>query len=62
MGVGFTVNVKDCAVPGQLLALGVTLNMAKAADVPLLAPVKEDIFPVPEPELKPIEVLLLVQE
>jgi len=60
--VGFTVKVNVCAVPGQVFALGVTLKTAIAADVPLLAPVKEDIFPVPEPELKPMAVLLLVQE
>ena len=62
MGVGFTVRVNDCAVPGQEFAPGVTLNMAIAGDVPALAPVKEDMFPVPEAELKPMAVLLLVQE
>jgi hypothetical protein len=36
--------------------------MAIAGDVPALAPVKEDMFPVPEAELKPMAVLLLVQE
>jgi len=57
VGMALTVKVNDCAVPGQVLAVGVTLNTALP-----VAPVKEEIFPVPEPELKPMEVLLLVQE
>ena len=59
-GVGFTVRVNVCTPPLQLLALGVMLNTAVAAVVPVLIAVKEDILPVPLPA-RPMLVLLFVQ-
>lgn len=47
VGVGFTVIVKVLGVPGQPLAVGVTVIVATTGLVPLLVAVKEEIFPLP---------------
>ena len=60
VGVGLTVMVKDCGVPGQLLAVGVTVIVALIAAFVELFAVNEAIFPVPLAG-NPMAVLLLVQ-
>lgn len=60
LGVGFTVTVNVWPVPGQPFAVGVTEKTPDMAEVPLLVPVKAEMFPEPEPTV-PIDVLLLVQ-
>ena len=60
LGVGFTVIVKNLALPGQPLAVGVTVINPVAGKIPVLTPVKDGIFPLPL-AARPIEVLSLVQ-
>ena len=60
-GVGFTVIVNETGLPGQVLAVGVTVTVETTGEVPLLCPVKEAIVPVPLLP-SPIVVLLLLQE
>ena len=60
LGVGFTVIVKNLALPGQPFAIGVTVMKPVAGKTPVLTPVKDGIFPEPL-AAKPIEVLSLVQ-
>jgi len=59
-GIGFTVMVKLCAVPGQPLAVGVTVMVAVMGALVVLVAVNTGIFPVPL-AARPIAVLLLVQ-
>ena len=59
-GVGFTVMVKLCGVPPQLLAVGVTVTVAISAAAVLLIAVKDDISPVPL-VARPIDELEFVQ-
>jgi len=59
-GVGFTVIVKNRALPGQPFAVGITVMNPVAGTIPELTAVKEGIFPLPV-AANPIEVLLLVQ-
>ena len=51
VGVGFTVIVKVCTGPGQLVPplvnVGVTVIVAITGAVPALSAVKEGIFPMP---------------
>jgi hypothetical protein len=58
-GVGFTVMVNVCAVPGQPLAVGVTVTVAATGEVVVFVAVNEAIFPVPD-AARPIEGVLLV--
>jgi len=60
VGVGFTVMVNDDAVPGQLLAVGVTVMVAVMGLVPVFVAVKEAISPAPE-TARPIAGFELVQ-
>ena len=60
LGVGFTVIVNDCGVPGQPIADGVTVMVAVTGVLVKLIAVKDGMFPVPLPA-KPIEGLLFVQ-
>ena len=60
VGVGFTVIVKDDAVPGQLLTIGITLIVAEIGVFPVLMAVNDGIFPEPL-DANPMFVLLLVQ-
>ncbi|GAA4443851.1 hypothetical protein GCM10023188_44970 [Pontibacter saemangeumensis] len=50
VGVGFTVTVKVCGVPGQPLADGVTVTVATTGAAVVLVAVKAPMLPVP---LKP---------
>ena len=59
-GVGLTVIVKDCGVPVQLLAVGVTVITAVATVVPVLVAVNALMLLEPEAAI-PIELLLLLQ-
>jgi len=59
-GVGFTVIVKLCAVPGQLFAKGVMVIVAVTGALVTLIAVKDGISPVPL-AAKPIEALSFVQ-
>ena len=60
VGVGFTVIVKVCAVPGQLLAVGVTVTVEVIGVVPVLMAEKDAMFVLPE-AAKPVLVLSFVQ-
>ena len=60
VGVGLTVMVKVCGVPGQPLADGVTVIVAVNGVPPVLTAVNAAMFPVPD-AANPIEVVLLVQ-
>jgi hypothetical protein len=60
LGVGFTVSVKNRAMPGQPFAVGVTVIKPVAGRIPVLTPVNEAIFPMPL-AARPMEVLSLVQ-
>ena len=60
VGVGLTVMVKDCGVPGQLLAVGVIVIVALIAAFVEFVAVNEAIFPVPLAG-NPMAVLLFVQ-
>ena len=60
-GVGFTVTVKLCVVPIQVLAVGVTAIIAVAFTLDVFTAVNDGIgLDVPE-LVSPIEVLLFVQ-
>ena len=59
VGVGFTVIVNVCTGPGQLPAVGVTVNIPLMGVDPKLVPGK-DAIALPEPlSPMPIAVLLL---
>jgi len=60
LGPGFTVMVNVMGVPGQPLAVGVTVMVLVTGAVPALVAVKAGIFPTPLPP-KPMDVLLFVQ-
>ena len=60
VGVGLTVMVKVCGVPGHALADGVTVIVPAIAVVPAFVAVKAAILPVPV-DARPIAVLLFVQ-
>jgi hypothetical protein len=60
LGVGFTVIVNVCGVPGHPAADGVTVIVAVIGVLVVLTAVKAGIFPLPL-ATKPIEVLLFVQ-
>ena len=60
LGVGFTVILKLCEVPVQLLAVGVTVIVAVTAAVPRLVAVNDAIFPEPE-DARPILEVVFVQ-
>ena len=57
-GVGFTVIVKFCDIPGQPFAVGLTVIVAVTGAAVLLVAVKEamDVVPVPA---RPIDVVVL---
>jgi len=60
-GVGDTFTVNSCTAPGQVAAVGVTVNTPVVVTVPVLAAVKE-ATEEPEPDAPiPIVVLLLAQ-
>jgi len=59
-GVGFTVIVKVCVAPVQLLADGVTTITATDGVVPLFTAVNEATSPAPV-AASPIDVFVLVQ-
>src|SRR6186713_2873054 len=59
-GIGFTVMVNVCGVPGQPANVGVTVIVAVTGAVVALSAVNDAIFPVPFAP-NPIVVLLLVQ-
>jgi hypothetical protein len=59
-GVGFTVIIKPCAIPGQLFADGITLIVAVIGALVKLIAVNDGIFPTPF-AARPIAVLLLFQ-
>jgi hypothetical protein len=59
-GVGLTLIVNDVEEPEQPVAVGVTVILAVAIDVPELTVVNDEISPVPL-EGRPIDVLSLVQ-
>ena len=58
--MGFTVIVNVIFPPEHPFATGVTVIVAVTADVPVLTPVKDDIFPLPL-DAKPIDDALFVQ-
>ena len=59
-GVGNTFTVNSFIAPGQVAAVGVTVNTPVVVTVPVLAAVKE-ATEEPEPDAPmPIEMLLLV--
>ena len=60
MGVGLTVMVNVCGMPGQPAADGVTVIVAVTGALVALMAVKAGIFPLPE-AAKPIVGLLFVQ-
>ena len=60
MGVGLTVMVNVCGMPGQPAADGVTVIVAVTGALDALMAVNAGIFPLPE-AAKPIDVLLFVQ-
>ena len=60
VGVGDTLTVNDCTVPGQPAAVGVTAITAVAVTVPVLVAVNGAMLPEPD-GAKPIEVFELVQ-
>ena len=60
VGIGFTVIVKLLGVPGQLLAVGVTVMVATTGAVPGFWAVKLAILPVPL-AARPMDGWLLVQ-
>jgi hypothetical protein len=64
VGVGCTVIVKACGVPGQVTApkvyFGVMVIVAMTGEVPAFVAVKAVMFPVPL-AASPIEAVLLVQ-
>ena len=57
---GFTLILKTIGVPAHPLADGVTVIVAVTTAVPVLAAVKDGIFPFPL-ATRPIEGVLLVQ-
>ena len=60
-GIGLTVIVNEMGVPGQLLAVGVTVIVPEMFEVVLLVVTNEGIVaPVPD-AAKPIAVLVFVQ-
>ena len=60
-GVGDTLTVNSCTAPGQVAAVGVTVNTPVVVAEPPLVAVK-DARAAPEPEAPmPIVVLLLAQ-
>lgn len=60
LGAGLTVIVAVAGVPGQPLALGVTVMMPATGNVPLLCAVKKGILPKPE-DARPMLVVVFVQ-
>ena len=60
MGVGLTVMVNVCGMPGQPAADGVTVIVAVTGALVALMAVNAGIFPLPE-AAKPIDALLFVQ-
>ena len=60
VGVGFTVIVNVSGVPGQVLAVGVTVMVAVTGTVPVFTALNEAIFPLPL-AAKPMEGALFVQ-
>src|SRR5207253_2468310 len=60
VGIGLTVIVKFAGVPGQRLAVGVTVTVATTGAVPALVPVNEGIEDVDPLAARPIVVLLFV--
>ena len=60
VGNGVTVMVNDTGVPGQPLAVGVTVIVAVTEVDPVFVATKGEIFPVPFAG-RPMEVLLFVQ-
>lgn len=59
-GVGFTVIIKFCGVPGQSIDDGVTVMVAVMGALVVLIAVNDGILPLPL-AAKPIEVLLFTQ-
>jgi len=60
VGVGLTVMVYEDGVPGQLLAVGVTVMIAEMGSVVIFTALKPAISPEPLAN-RPMAVLLLVQ-
>ena len=61
VGVGDTLTVNDFTAPGQVAAVGVTVNTAVDVTVPVLIPATDAIV-APEPDTPiPIDGLLLAQ-
>jgi hypothetical protein len=60
LGLGFTVIVNVCGVPGQEFPVGVTVIVAVTGVVPALVAVNAAIFPEPL-AANPIEGSLFVQ-
>ena len=60
VGVGFTVIVNVSGVPGQPLAVGVTVTVAVTGAAVVFTPVKPAMFPLPV-AAKPIEGVSFVQ-
>lgn len=60
VGVGFTVIVKVCVAPVQVLADGVTTITATDGVVPLFTAVNDAMSPAPV-AASPIDVFVLVQ-
>ena len=60
MGRGLTVIVKEVGVPGQLLAVGVTVIVAVTGFAVALVAVKAAMFPLPL-AARPMLVVLFVQ-
>ena len=59
-GVGLTVILKVCGVPGHPFAVGVTVTTAVAAVFPLLVAVNETMLPEPDAAM-PMELFVLLQ-
>lgn len=59
-GKGLTVMLNVCAVPEQLLAVGITETVAVMGEAELFEAVNEAMLPLPLAP-SPIEVVLLVQ-
>ena len=59
VGVGDTLTVNDCTVPGQPAAVGVTAITAVAVTVPVLTAVNAAMLPEPD-AANPIDGLELV--
>ena len=59
-GVGFTVMVKVDGVPGQLLAVGVTVMVAVIGVVPVFTALNDAMFPLPDAP-NPMDGVLFAQ-